>query len=153
MHAWLELRIPPPLVMLIVALIMFLLAIVIPLNIELPLRLIGVTLFVLAGSGVALAGVISFYLNKTTVNPLQPNKASTLVIAGIYKISRNPMYLGMFLALCAWTIYLANPVTLAGLPIFILYMNQYQIKPEERALQAKFGDEYQAYMQQVRRWC
>jgi protein-S-isoprenylcysteine O-methyltransferase Ste14 len=106
----------------------------------------------LLGAGSALAGVIAFRASKTTVNPLIPGASSTLVSAGIYRLSRNPMYLGFLLILAAWTVYLSNAVAVLLLPAFVAYMNQFQIKPEERALLAKFGPRFSQYMAAVRRW-
>jgi protein-S-isoprenylcysteine O-methyltransferase Ste14 len=62
------------------------------------------------------------------------------------------MYLGLLLLLTAWAIWLSNPVALIFLPVFMLYMTLFQIRPEEKALLDKFGSEYLAYMRSVRRW-
>lgn len=98
------------------------------------------------------AGVISFKNAKTTVDPTRPEKATSMVTSGVYQVSRNPMYLGFFLILLASVIKLANPMTLMVLPLFLIYMNVFQIKPEEQALRNVFGVEYDQYCQQVRRW-
>ena len=109
---------------------------------------------VLAAAGVALdiAGLAHFLRAKTTINPLNPTAASALVVRGVYRFTRNPMYLGMALLLLAWSIYLGNVAALALLPAFVLYMNRFQIAPEERALEARFGAEYSRYCARVRRW-
>ena len=99
-----------------------------------------------------LAGVVAFRANKTTVNPLDPGAASTVVSNGIYRYSRNPMYLGFLLALAAWAVYLSSVVAALFLPAFVAYMNRFQIQPEERMLLAKFGPAFSQYMQAVRRW-
>jgi len=75
-----------------------------------------------------------------------------LVARGIYRYSRNPMYLGFLLLLTALACYLMNAAAFILLPLFLLYMNRFQIVPEERHLLQKFGTEYQAYTTQVRRW-
>lgn len=106
----------------------------------------------LVGVVIALAGVMAFRANKTTINPLTPSASSTVVSGGVYRFSRNPMYLGLLLALAACAIYLSNAVAALLLPAFIAYMNQFQIKPEERALLAKFGSQFAHYMGTVRRW-
>jgi protein-S-isoprenylcysteine O-methyltransferase Ste14 len=62
------------------------------------------------------------------------------------------MYLGFLLALAGWAVYLSNVAAALLLPAFVAYMNQYQVKPEERALLAKFGPEFAHYMSRVRRW-
>ena len=109
---------------------------------------------VLGAAGVLLdlAGLVNFLRAKTTVNPLKPAAASALVTAGVYRITRNPMYLGMAILLAAWGVYLANVAALAVLPLFIVYTNRFQIAPEERALEARFGAEYSRYCERVRRW-
>ena len=110
---------------------------------------VGLTLLATA---IALAGVVAFRVNKTTVNPLDPGAASTIVSSGVYRFSRNPMYLGFLLALAAWAVYLSNVLAALFLPAFVSYMNRFQIKAEERALLAKFGPAYSQYMAAVRRW-
>lgn len=150
----LELKIPPLLLVLLFALAMWLLA---PLSepLSAPLALYtNVLAFCLAVTGiaVALAGVLAFRRAKTTVDPRIPQQSSSLVIVGIYRYSRNPMYLGFLLLLAAFACYLQSVVALAMLPLFVLYLNQFQIKPEERFLGQKFGQDFQVYMKQVRRW-
>ena len=109
---------------------------------------------VISGVGlvVALSGILAFKKLQTTVDPRYPHKASKLVIIGIYKYSRNPMYLGMLLAIIGFVIYLG---ALAGIFIaifFVLFINKYQIQPEEIVLLQKFGDDYSNYTKDVRRW-
>ena len=101
---------------------------------------------------IALAGVVSFRANRTTVNPLTPGAASVVVSGGVYRYSRNPMYLGFLLALVAWAIYLSNALAAFFLPAFVAYLNRFQIEAEERALLAKFGPAFSQYMAAVRRW-
>lgn len=117
------------------------------------LRVAGAIVLLLAGAGIAAAGGIAFRRAQTTVNPLTPEKASALVSGGIYRLTRNPMYLGFALFLLAWALYLASPVALlVGPSCFVLYLNRFQIAPEERALEKLFGEEFASYRQQVRRW-
>lgn len=99
-----------------------------------------------------LAGILSFKQAKTTVNPIHPEEASTLVKTGVYRISRNPMYFGFALFLAAWAAYLSTPFALVGLFGFIFYMNQFQIIPEEQTLSEIFGSEFEEYKMTVRRW-
>ena len=106
----------------------------------------------LLGSAVALAGVFAFRSARTTVNPLDPSAASAVVSSGVYRLSRNPMYLGFLLALAGWAVYLSNALAALFLPAFVAYMNRFQIEPEERAMLAKFGPEFTRYMAAVRRW-
>jgi len=108
-----------------------------------------------AAAGFALEGwgVSRFLQRKTTVNPLKPDDASSLVIEGPYRFTRNPMYLGLALLLAAWSFYLG--AVLPGALVIgavVWYLTVFQIKPEERALEAKFADEYRAYLSSVRRW-
>jgi protein-S-isoprenylcysteine O-methyltransferase Ste14 len=105
-----------------------------------------------AGACISLMAVISFRRARTTVNPLRPGTASTLVTGGIYRHTRNPMYLGLSIILLGWAVYLANAPALLLLPGFVLYIYRFQIVPEERTLAALFGAEYQAYRTRVRRW-
>ncbi|EHA1126360.1 isoprenylcysteine carboxylmethyltransferase family protein [Vibrio navarrensis] len=101
---------------------------------------------------VGIAGVREFRKAKTTVNPVKPEKASTVVASGIFAYSRNPMYLALLLLLLSYACWLQNAITFAFAPLFVLYMNRFQIQPEERALEKRFGSAYLQYKQKVRRW-
>ena len=150
---WLELKVPPLLVWLVFAGAMLGVAYVVPeISFALPARLALALAMLVLGGAVASAGVIAFRGKHTTVNPLTPTASSSVVSSGVYRVSRNPMYLGFFLALAGLALYLSNVVAALLLPAFIAYMTQYQIKPEERALTAKFGSEFAQYMARVRRW-
>ena len=109
-------------------------------------------LFILMGLALDIVSFVNFLKNKTTVNPLKPQKASSLVISGFYRISRNPMYLGMFYVLLGVATLLGDISGLIPLPILVLTMNYLQIVPEEKILAEIFGDEYLTYKQNVRRW-
>ena len=106
----------------------------------------------LVGAILSILGVASFRRAKTTVNPMKPESSSSLVISGIYRLTRNPMYLGLLLILLGWAVYLSNALALALVPGFVLYMNLFQIKPEERALESRFGPAFAEYRARVRRW-
>lgn len=149
----LELRVPPLLVVLIVAALMAAIAhLSYSTAILIPWRLAIVSTCVVLGALVATAGVVTFRKHQTTVDPLDPAKTQSLVTTGIYRISRNPMYLGFLLALVGWGAFLSNLAALLLLPAFVLYLNRFQIRPEERALSAKFGAAFDAYAASVRRW-
>ncbi|MCS4259830.1 protein-S-isoprenylcysteine O-methyltransferase Ste14 [Pseudomonas protegens] len=149
----LENRIPPPLVAALFAVLMGLLARSLPgLDPGLGTRLLLALPLVMAGLLFVLAGGLAFRRAKTTVNPLKPASASALVTSGIYQYTRNPMYVGFALWLLAWGLYLASPLVLLGVLGFVLYMNRFQIYPEERALGQLFGADFAAYRQRVRRW-
>ena len=151
----LEFRIPPPVIDAGCALLMWLLARATP-QWQLPLSAgwrWGLLLAGLAvGGSMALAGLIAFLRARTTPNPLQPQQASTLVTDGIYRFTRNPMYLGMALALLGWACWLAHPLAFACIPLALAYLQRFQIQPEERVLRAHFGSDYEAYCRRVRRW-
>lgn len=146
---WLEHRIPPPLVVFITGVLMWLaVRPVAPLGHRAWLAL----LVALAGVAVCLAGVASFRRARTTVNPLKPESASSLVVSGIYRHTRNPMYLGFAILLVAWAALLGAPLALFAVAGFVLYLDRFQIAPEERALAGLFGADYTRYRERVRRW-
>jgi len=148
----LELRIPPVVLALLFAAAMASLAYAVPAPVSIPATLPIAGALVFIGASVALAGVVAFRRQKTTVNPFTPERSSSLVATGIYRFSRNPMYLGLLLALVGWSVYLANWVSALLLPAFVAYMNRFQIQPEEQALSERFAPEYLAYAKAVRRW-
>jgi protein-S-isoprenylcysteine O-methyltransferase Ste14 len=149
----LELKVPPLVLVLVLAGAMWFAAMQLPsLAITLPWRHgLAVTI---SGVGILfiLAGVYVFQKAKTTVNPTTPAAASSVVTSGVYRFSRNPMYIGFLLALIGWATFLSHTLPFLLLLVYVAYMNRFQISPEERALSAKFGDEYEAYKQAVRRW-
>jgi len=105
-----------------------------------------------AGLFVGFAGVWSFRKARTTVNPWRVHSSSELVVSGIYRRTRNPMYLGLLLGLLSWGVYLANAFGLLLAMAFVPYMNRFQILPEERALQRAYGEDFLSYCRRVRRW-
>lgn len=119
---------------------------------ESPARLWLAATFGLLGVACSVLGVASFRRARTTVNPLRPDAATTLVASGIYRLTRNPMYLGFLFLLLGEMAWLANPVALLVVPAFVIYLNRFQIGPEENALRGRFGQEYVSYMSGVRRW-
>ena len=148
-----ELKLPPALITVIFALLMWLVARLttnIPMSTD--LRVTAVLVLTAAGAFFGLAGVLSFRKARTTVNPLSPHTCSSLVVSGVFSISRNPMYLALFLVLLGWGLYLANLYSLVLAIGFVAYMNRFQIRPEERALEAAFGQAFLDYRRQVRRW-
>lgn len=148
----LELRIPPPAIGLVTGAAMWGLARVTP-AFETAADTRAIATFIgLAGLAFDVAGIVSFRRAKTTVNPMRPHKASALVTSGVYRLTRNPMYVGLLLILVAWAVFLSSGWALLGPLAFVLYMNRFQIGPEERVLQGLFGPEFTAYRQRVRRW-
>jgi protein-S-isoprenylcysteine O-methyltransferase Ste14 len=150
---WLETRVPPPVVVLLGALLIWGLrrtfpeeGIFIPGRRPIYWTLLALGLLALA------AGIFEFRRARTTVNPTTPGAASALVTGGIYRFTRNPMYVGDVLILLAVAVFFSNPLGLAGVVLFVVWMNVLQIPAEERAMEARFGEPYLAYKQRVRRW-
>lgn len=149
----LELKIPPVVVVLLLGAAMAASASLAPaLAVSLPGHAVVAAGLAGAGVAVSLLGVDSFRRARTTVNPLEPAAASTLVVGSIYRLSRNPMYLGMLLVLLAWGVALAHVLAIAGAVAFVPLMNRLQIRPEERTLAARFGAGFAEYQSKVRRW-
>ena len=109
-------------------------------------------LLVSAGLIFTYCGVGSFRRRETTVNPNNPERASVLVTAGVYSISRNPMYVGFLLLLLAWGVLLPNPASIIIIGLFFIYIDRVQIVREEAALSLLFGESYSSYKIRVRRW-
>ena len=148
-----KLKIPPPLVALLLAVLMWTISIISPFasiesEVLLPLSII----ILVVGLAIDISAVISFRRADTTINPLKPEAASRLVKVGIYKQSRNPMYLGLFLLLCSWAVWLGNYFSPVVLLVFVWYMTKFQIIPEEESLKALFPEEFESYQSKVRRW-
>jgi protein-S-isoprenylcysteine O-methyltransferase Ste14 len=150
---YLELRIPPPIVGLVVAAAMWVIAsrpLIWPPSTS--VRLLAGVILLVIGIALALSAVISFRRAQTTVNPLKPETSTSLVSTGIFVRTRNPMYLGMLIGLLAWAVYLASALALLGPVAFVLYITRFQIVPEERAMHSLFGSAFTEYSQRVRRW-
>jgi len=109
-------------------------------------------LFLICGFIIILLAVNQFRDAKTTIHPQIPYKTSFLVHKGIYKYTRNPMYLGLVLILVSVAFCLRNIVGFSIIPLFILFITKYQIIPEEEVLESIFGKEYLRYINKVRRW-
>lgn len=149
----LKLKIPPALFLALTAAGMWGISILFPPGqISLPGKAWFAMLFGLFGLFFPMLAVLAFHRADTTVDPRYPEHSKQLVIVGIYNLSRNPMYLGFLLLLTAWAIYLGNWLAGLLLPLFVIYLNRFQITPEERVLFKKFGTPYQQYLSRVRRW-
>lgn len=152
MH-WLEHRIPPPVVAVLVAVGMWLLARswpVVRFSVPAPF-LVGMAVASVGGV-ISMAGAHEFRRLETTVNPLHPERASKVVTTGIFKHTRNPMYLGIAFVLLGCFLAFGGLSAILGIAAFVTYITRFQIIPEERALAAKFGGEYTQYLARVRRW-
>jgi protein-S-isoprenylcysteine O-methyltransferase Ste14 len=150
-HA-LELKVPPLALVFLFGAVMWFASAYSEFALSLPWRAAFTLILFTVGLAIALAGVVAFRLAKTTVNPLTPVATTAMVTSGIYRFTRNPMYLGFLFVLAGWAMYLSNLLAFALLPLFVLYLTRFQIVPEERALCAKFPDAFTAYKCSVRRW-
>jgi protein-S-isoprenylcysteine O-methyltransferase Ste14 len=146
-------RVPPPLLMLAVAILMGMAAANTP-RLDWPVlaRFGSAAVFAAAGLAFNVAGFRTLRRAGSTIDPTRPAAASTLVLGGPFRLSRNPMYVGFTLMLLAWATWLHSPWAFAGPVVFALYLTRWQIVPEERALRARFGQAYATYEAQVRRW-
>ena len=137
--------------MAVCALLMWLIAFP-ALDFALPGREVAAAAFFIAALIIGLSAVLDFHRAKTTVNPLKPEASTALVTSGVFRWTRNPMYVARLLLLLAWACIVSNWAALVMLPLFVAYLNRFQIGPEERALQARFGAEFESYRRKVRRW-
>ena len=149
----LKTKIPPPLYMLIFAVLMWLLDKYMPVThwASPSWQLVG-WMVVALGVLIDLFSMGLFIRAGTSPNPFQPENASKLVSTGLYRLTRNPMYLGLLVLLTGWVIHLGSLTPLALLPLFVITLNAFQIKPEEQVLETIFGLEYTEYKKRVRRW-
>ncbi len=149
----LKLKVPPVVVAFIAVMLMKAVALITPGSAFLATLPTAIPyLIVILGFVVAISGVVEFRRHKTTVNPMLKTEATAMVDSGIYGYTRNPMYLGMLIALLAGMFYWSNFYTLLICPLFVLYMNRFQIEPEEAYLQEKFPHAFADYQSRVRRW-
>lgn len=150
---FLELKIPPPVIYVIFAGLMWLVSVVLPsAGFALPAKKMIAAGIATAGAIFAGPAILSLLLAGTTLHPENPGKTTRLVVTGVYSITRNPMYLSLLLVLIGWAVFLSNFAALVLVPLFVVYMNRYQIIPEEKALRSLFGGDFEAYCKRVRRW-
>lgn len=148
---FLNTKIPPPIVTILFAVLIFYFSDSFA-YVDLPFKKYISLFFVLLGFFITFSSARNFKKKETTVNPIKPEEASQLVTDGFFKITRNPMYLGMLLFLLGLSIYNGLIVGLVFLPLFVGYITFFQIIPEENAMIKIFGEDYKAYMKKVRRW-
>jgi protein-S-isoprenylcysteine O-methyltransferase Ste14 len=148
----LEHRIPPPVLMVFIGGAMG--ASLLGAGPALPptLRWVLATVFLLAAAAFGMPAFRAFARARTTINPVAIDQATTLVTSGIYRLTRNPMYVSLACLLCAWAFWLARPLAALGPLVFVLLIDRLQIAPEERVLTARFGAAYLEYQRSVRRW-
>ncbi len=145
--------IPPPIILLAFGAAMFGVSKFVPLApFDFPGRVAVGAATALAGLAITAVAVGLFQRARTTINPLTPSKAESLVVEGLYKVTRNPMYLGMLVVLCGLFFIFAEGLNIFLPALFVILLTELQIKPEEKALEEKFGEDYRAYKKRVRRW-
>ncbi|MCB5162841.1 methyltransferase family protein [Marinomonas algarum] len=146
----LALKVPPPIIFAASGFCMFALS---DFQMQLtPWRLTICLVIWLLAMAIALTSIWCFFKCKTSVDPHHPDKSSVLIATGIFNFSRNPMYLSLLLILIGWAFLLSSFWTFVPIIAFILYITQFQIKPEEEILAKKFNDDYHRYCSSVRRW-
>ena len=149
----LELRIPPPIVaVLLMAAMWAISSVAAPVGEHRLYRVVAAIAIAALGFGFGISGAIAFRRAGTTVSPMKPQETSMLVTTGLYRYTRNPMYVGILLVLFAWALFLPSDWALLGPAAFVPYIGRFQIAPEERVLAGLFGEEYAAYKARVRRW-
>lgn len=149
----LQLKIPPPVYAISIAIIMWLLNRHFPLVeiISSPWNKIGLGIILIAAS-FDVWSLFLFLKKHTTPNPMKPENTTGIVTKGLYKYSRNPMYLGLLIILFGFGVWLGSLLPFLLLPVFYWVITEMQIKPEERMLEQKFGNVYLEYKNRVRRW-
>jgi protein-S-isoprenylcysteine O-methyltransferase Ste14 len=150
-HA-LDTRIPPPVVALVMLLLMWNLAAWLPGPLAPDWHVSAALALVVIGAAFDLAALWAFHRARTTINPMKPQATAHLVTGGVYRLTRNPMYLGLLLFLSAAMVYLWSPWAVLGPLAFVGYINRFQIGPEERVMRERFGADYTAWCARVRRW-
>lgn len=146
-------KIPPPFYMLLAgALMWFIARSSYALSIDVPFERYLAAIVAVSAIAIDVTAIWHFRQSKTTINPLNPTKSSSLVTHGIYRYTRNPMYVGMLLLLLAWALLLESVTSLLVVPVFLLTLTTMQIRSEERAMKSLFPGEYDDYCGRVRRW-
>tara|TARA_B100000575_G_scaffold219208_1_gene179700 strand:- start:4241 stop:4690 length:450 start_codon:yes stop_codon:yes gene_type:complete len=144
-------KIPPPILVIILTSLVYISSTKLEL-IYLPYRQIISILILVIGLIIIISPIVNFIKSKTTVNPVKFKNVNRLVTTGIYKHSRNPMYLGMIIIIISITVYYLNYLSVFSPLIFYIWINKFQISREEIFLEDKFGDEYLKYKSKTRRW-
>ena len=149
----LELKVPPPILALLLAGAMWGVSqhepqIAIPAGVRRSVAL----LLALVGASFDVLGLLAFRRSRTTVDPFKPHRASAFVANGVYKVTRNPMYLGLTFLLLGWAVFLGSPWPFLAPVLFVPFVDRFQVRPEEEAMARLFGESYAAYTAEVPRW-
>ena len=146
-----ETKIPPPIVTLVFGLSIYFSRGIFQL-VEVKYSFYFGILLLILGFIILISAVRLFRKDETTVNPLSPEQATKLVTDGIFKYSRNPMYLGMALVLGSIAIFFNLIGGIILVALFCAYITKFQILPEERAMRDLFSDDFDKYTKVTRRW-
>ena len=119
---------------------------------DFPARRWAAAILIAAGLAIGVAAFLQFRRAETTINPMTPDQASALVTRGLYGVSRNPIYVADVVILAGCALLFANALAFAAAALFVPYVDRFQVRPEERALRERFGEPYEAYCREVRRW-
>ena len=142
--------IPPPIVTIVFLFVIFFTKDIFRFSLELPTLLGYIT--IVAGLIIIFVAAKQFKAANTTINPTKPETASVLVSNGVFSYSRNPMYLGMLIIIIGFSI-IHNPIAIiVFMPLWMLYMINFQIIPEEEAMKILFKEEFLNYAKKTRRW-
>ena len=147
----LKTKVPPPIITLMFIFINYSLT-YLDAPLEIPLGNFVSLFLLIAGLSIIMRAGILFARSKTIISPLEPYKSTFFVSNDIYQYTRNPMYFGLLIIYLSTIILFQNFLGFLLIPAFILYINYFQIIPEENALKDLFGPEYDLYLDKVRRW-
>lgn len=149
----LELKVPPLIYAFVYAVIMKGFCIWLPqYSIDLPFARLFAPVLIGLGISIAVAGAHAIRAGSTTINPMRPESTTAVVDTGVYGVTRNPIYVGMLLVLVGWAVHLQNIFAFVMVGLFVATVTQFQIRPEERILEERFGEEYISYRRRVPRW-
>ena len=149
----LALKVPPPVQALICGILMWVADKQLPGGqLESAIQLPMAILFAISGIVLVVISMLAFRRASTTVDPFHPEETSHLVVDGVFRYSRNPMYVSLLLVLISWAIWLGSIYNVAVLALFVTYITFFQIKPEEEAMRFLFGESYEHYCEKIRRW-
>ncbi len=149
----LDTKLPPPVLLLLLCVSIVWLANAFPqAQMPLPFHVAIGTALIAVGLVLNAYPKILFARANTTINPMRPAASMVLLTSGLYRLTRNPMYLGQALILLGYAYLLRNKLGALAVPLYVAYITLFQILPEERALTAQFGARYEEYRKLVRRW-
>lgn len=148
---FLKIKIPPPIIVIFLILAVYFSS-NLTIGFDLPFKKTLSLLLLFIGLLIIFIPVFQFIKSKTTINPQSFKNVNNLVSSGIFKISRNPMYLGMLIIISSTVVYYFNYFSIFAPFIFYFWINEFQIKREEKKLEEKFGSDYMKYKSQTRRW-